>query len=145
MSKLEHLNFSLVNWLSDAAEIMALRKKVFVVEQHFDKEVICDQFDSQCFHILVKDIHNNTIACGRLLHNGRIGKIAVVLNHRNQGIGTRILTQLIKLAKSNNIKNLSLNTETELSHFYNHQNFNNDGPVYMKQGIPFQKMTKKLA
>jgi len=145
MPNFEDYEFSQVSWLVGAANIMALRKKVFVIEQHFDKEVICDQYDNDCYHILVKDHSMQPIACGRLTTGGHIGKIAVVLTHRYNGIGKKILHKLIELAEINHIYNLSLNTETELSEFYNHQNFHTDGPVYMKQGIPFQKMCKKLA
>ncbi|MGX5174163.1 GNAT family N-acetyltransferase [Aliikangiella sp. IMCC44653] len=136
--------FAQVSWATSANEILEVRKKVFVVEQRFDKEVLCDCFDNDCYHILAYK-GDEIIACGRLTPDGRVSKIAVLINHRGSGVGSSILTQLITLAKKLKIKNLTLNAETDLVHFYDQQSFEVDGPVYMKQGIPYQRMRKYLA
>lgn len=145
MSKLEHFKFKQVTWQFASPEILKIRQKVFVIEQRFDKEVICDQYDNDCYHILVRDKSDKAVGCGRLIPDGRISKIAVLIGFRGKGLGTNILTHLISIAKKKNIPNLTLNAETELVHFYDQQKFHIDGPVYMKQGIPFRRMTKKLA
>jgi len=137
--------FDTVKWLAAAADIMEIRKKVFVVEQRFDKEVLCDQFDHNCYHVLVRDRRGECVGCGRLIPDGRIGKIAVLINHRGNGIGSGILRKLIKIAQRKQIANLALNAETELTAFYDQQKFHADGPVYMKQGVPYQRMIKRLA
>lgn len=138
-------HLSNVSWLSAAGEIMQIRQKVFVVEQRFAKESICDRHDNNSFHILVKNHKGQSVGCGRLSPSGRVGKIAVLINERGQGIGTAILNQLVNLAKKQNIINISLNAEAELSDFYFQQHFHIDGPVYMKQGVPYQRLIKKLA
>ncbi|MET1253752.1 GNAT family N-acetyltransferase [Aliikangiella maris] len=137
--------FQRVSWQSAANDIMEIRKKVFVIEQRFPKEVVCDQFDNSSYHLLVTDAEDTPVGCGRLIPNGRVGKIAVLINHRGHGVGTQILNHLINIAQENNIQNLTLNAETDLVHFYDQQQFHIDGPVYMKKGVPFHRMTKKLA
>lgn len=134
-----------VDWLTAASEIMDIRRKVFVIEQRFDKEVICDMYDHDCCHILVSTEDGEFVGCGRLVADGRVGKIAVLINHRGNGIGTNILSSLINIAKNRHIENLVLNAEKELTPFYDQQEFHADGPVYMKSGVPYQRMSKRLA
>ena len=144
MSVLKPYEYVQVNWLSESDEIMRIREKVFIIEQRFGKETLIDHQDSNSFHLLVSDNKGRAIACGRLTKNGRIGRIAVNIDHRGSGIGTMMLNKLIKIAEQNEINNLTLNTETELTHFYDQQHFQTEGPVYMKQGVPFQRMRMNL-
>ena len=134
-----------VDWLSAATDIMDIRRKVFVVEQRFDEAVVFDEHDSQSFHVLVTDDFGIPVGCGRLVPDGHIGKIGVLINHRAHGIGSGILSKLIDIAKKNRIFNLNLSTETELTGFYDHLKFHAVGPVYMKQGVPYQRMTKRIS
>ena len=134
-----------LKWYQAAGDIVEIRKKVFVVEQRFDMNKICDSLDDRSFHVIALDLQNNPIGSGRLTPAGRIGKIAVLINHRGRGIGTQILSELINIAKARDIEVLSLNAEAGLVNFYDQQKFYVDGPVYMKQGIPFQRMAKRLA
>ncbi|TQV84439.1 GNAT family N-acetyltransferase [Aliikangiella coralliicola] len=141
----ETLHFKEVDWSTAAGDIMEIRKRVFVIEQRFEKEILCDNRDDNSYHILVTNNNKEPIACGRLCPNGRIGRIAVLMNYRGKGIGTMVLAKLIKIAEKSSIPSLSLNVETDLSPFYDQQKFYADGPVYMKQGVPHQRMTKRLA
>ncbi|TQV77131.1 GNAT family N-acetyltransferase [Aliikangiella marina] len=138
-------HYDKVSWLNAADEIMEVRRKVFVIEQRFSKEIVCDHVDHKCFHILVRDQDNQPIGCGRLSPTGRVSKIAVTINHRGYGVGSEILSELIHLAKQSHINNLTLNAETDLTHFYFQKKFSVDGPVYMKQGVPHQRLVKRLA
>ena len=141
----ETLHFQEVEWSTAAGDIMEIRKRVFVIEQRFEKEILCDNRDDNSYHILVNNNHGDPIACGRLCPNGRIGRIAVLMNYRGRGIGTEVLGKLVDIAEKIGIPSLSLNVETDLSPFYDQQKFHADGPVYMKQGVPHQRMTKRLA
>jgi predicted GNAT family N-acyltransferase len=145
MASLEPYEYVQVNWLEESDQIMRIREKVFIIEQRFSKETLIDHLDSDSFHLLVKNSKGKSVACGRLNKRGRIGRIAVMIDHRGAGIGTMILNKLIKIAEKNKIRNLTLNTETELTHFYDQQKFYVDGPVYMKQGVPFQRMIMRLS
>lgn len=145
MFKNYQYQYNQVDWLTAAGEIMEIRQKVFVIEQRFDKEVVCDGHDQDCFHILVSDQKGGSVGCGRLVGDGKIGKIAVLINHRGHGIGTNILASLINIAEIRHIDNLILNAEKELTPFYDQQEFHADGPVYMKSGVPYQRMSKRLA
>lgn len=145
MPKQMGLNFKEVDWSEACDAIRSIRYKVFVIEQHFENKMLEDRHDPYCHHILVTDDNQAPIGCGRLNQDGRIGRIAVVMSHRGHGVGTNLLGQLIKIARQSHIPRLSLNAETDLSHFYDQQQFLADGPVFMKQGVPHQRMTKRLA
>jgi len=143
-STLKDFDFVQVNWQIASLEIMQIREKVFIIEQRFDKETLIDKDDPNSFHILVKDKSGKSVACGRLNQMGRIGRIAVLIGQRGAGIGTMLLSKLIRIAEKSKINTLTLNTETDLTHFYDQQKFHVDGPVFMKQGVPFQRMRMSL-
>ncbi len=145
MSTLKSFEFVQVKWAAASSDIMQIREKVFIIEQRFGKETLIDKDDPKSFHILVLNKSGKTVACGRLNPNGRIGRIAVLIDHRGSGIGTMLLSKLIRIAEKRKITTLTLNTETDLTHFYDQQRFHIDGPVYMKQGVPFQRMRMSLA
>ncbi len=138
-------NFKVVEWEDESEAILSIRQMVFILEQRFGSNMLIDHNDPFCHHLLVKDQTGDSVACGRINQNGRIGRIAVLINYRNQGIGTYLLSQLIRIGQKNQVASLSLNAETSLSHFYDQQQFSPTGPVYMKQGIPHQKMIKHLS
>lgn len=144
MSNIEAIKFQPVNWASAGAEIIGVRRKVFVVERRFDKKMLFDSFDLESFHLVASNSGEQIIGCGRLTRDGRLGRIAVLIDQRGKGIGTMILGRLIKIAEQNQIKNISLNTERDLVNFYQQQSFAETGPVYMKQGVPYQHMIKHL-
>ena len=145
LSSTGKFDFIQTTWLSSSGEILAVRHKVFMIEQRFGGNVLCDLLDPSCYHIIVKNNIDETIAAGRLTEEGRIGRIAVRLSYRNKGIGSQLLTELVNIGYQNGLKNISLNAELGNTEFYNNQDFAASGPVYMKNGVPHQMLTKKLA
>jgi len=139
------LSYYRVNWSQSSAEILSIRHKVFIIERHFEENVLCDLEDKDCIHLIARNNEGRVVACARLNPNGRISKIAVLLPYRREGIGSRILRELVAIGKQNNIKLVSLNAEIDNKHLYDQQNFSAVGPVYMKQGIPHQMLACKLA
>ena len=138
-------NFEQTSWHESCNEILAVRHKVFMIEQHFDEAILLDSQDANCFHTVVRNVEGMVIAVGRLSTKGRIGRIAVLLPYRGIGIGSKLLTKLVKIGHSHKLSNISLNAELDNMHFYDAQNFMASGPVYMKQGVPHQMLTRKLA
>lgn len=132
-------------WKDSFNEILAVRHKVFMVEQHFSDKVLCDINDNDCFHIIVRDEQEQVVGSGRITEQGRIGRIAVLLSHRGNGLGNKILERLVEIAQQQAISKLSLNAELSERNMYNTHQFAVAGPVFMKQGIPHQMFTRKLA
>ncbi len=145
ISRIKSFTAQQVDWQSASNEILAIRHKVFMIEQHFFVNSLCDSIDPECFHVNVRNKDGMVVATGRLSPQGRIGRIAVLLPYRGAGIGSEILTDLIKIARKNKLPNISLNAELDNRHFYDLQKFSANGPVYMKQGVAHQMLTKQLA
>jgi len=143
--KASTLSYHRVNWKQSSNQILAIRHSVFIIERHYEENILCDLDDKDCIHLIAKNEDGRTIACARLNPNGRISKIAVLLSYRGEGIGSRILRELVAIGKQNKIKLVSLNAEIANKHLYDQQNFSAVGPVYMKQGIPHQMLACKLA
>ena len=131
-------------WLVAADEIMSVRRNVFVFEQRLGKGMVADTWDHECEHILVRSCCQEPIGCGRLSPRGHVGKIAVAIGHRGAGIGSQILDTLTQKARSQTFRNVTLNAEVTLVDFYLQRQFMVDGPVYMKRGIPHQRLVKYL-
>lgn len=137
--------FEQTNWHQSSNEILAVRHKVFMIEQHFGEHILYDVQDLIAFHLTVRNCDGLVIGCGRITKNGRIGRIAVLLPYRGDGIGSKILNQLIALGQCQHINDISLNAELENNHFYRAQSFAAAGPVFMRQGVPHQMYARKLA
>ncbi len=143
--RVKSFKFEQTSWQKSCNEILAVRHKVFMIEQHFDNNVLCDLQDQDCYHLVVKNIEELVIAAGRITPQGRIGRIAVLLPYRRVGIGSKLLSELVKIGHAHKLRDISLNAELDNMHFYDSQNFLASGPVYMKQGVPHQMLTRKLA
>ncbi|MEE4246758.1 MAG: GNAT family N-acetyltransferase [Kangiellaceae bacterium] len=137
-------NFSVdeVNWL-DAQHLLAhVRKSVFGYEQRVPSNIDFDGKDQDCFHVLVTDSSGAAIGTGRMTSKGKIGRVAVLISHRGQGIGSQILEALIAIAKKNNIDMVKLHAQIQAIDFYQRHQFKVQGPVFMEAGIPHQSMLR---
>ncbi len=143
--RIHSFQFERTTWQESSHDILDIRHRVFMIEQHIRDNVLCDLDDNECFHVVVKNPQNDIVACGRITERGRIGRIAVLLPYRGIGIGTKLFQTLIQIGKSKKLKNISLNAELGDQRFYNMQNFTSAGPVFMKQGVPHQMLARKLA
>ena len=133
-------------WTESCNEILALRHKVFTIEQHFtEARTLSDLRDKNCFHLVVRNSEARVVASGRITPKGRIGKLAVLLSYRGLGIGSRILKLLVQVGENQRVDDVSLTAELADREFFDQHKFNISGPVYMKQGVPHQMLTRKLA
>jgi predicted GNAT family N-acyltransferase len=144
-NRIRSFQFQHTTWQESSNDILDIRHRVFMIEQHIRDNVLCDLDDNECFHVVVKNTQGDIVACGRITEEGRIGRLAVLLPYRGMGIGTKLFKTLIDIGKSKNLKNISLNAELGDQRFYNMQQFTSAGPVYMKQGVPHQMLARKLA
>ncbi len=144
-NRIRSFQFQHTTWQESSNDILDIRHRVFMLEQHIRDNVLCDLDDNECFHVVVKNTQGDIVACGRITEEGRIGRLAVLLPYRGMGIGTKLFKTLIDIGKSKNLKNISLNAELGDQRFYNMQQFTSAGPVYMKQGVPHQMLARKLA
>ena len=133
----------------DFSEAMKVRVPVFVEEQGVPQERELDDFDKLSYHaVLYED--EFPIACGRLYINkkentAKLGRVAVLKDHRRQGYGLMTCKKLINIAQTQGIKSIILHAQTHSVPLYERLGFKKSGGEFLEENIPHYKMTKELS
>jgi len=126
----------LVDWSARADRLREIRRVVFVEEQRVPAELELDGLDPECAHVLAEDARGEAIGTGRLLQDGRIGRMAVLATWRNRGIGTRLLHALMEAARAQGLHEVHLHAQQNARAFYERHGFMIEGEPYLEAGIP---------
>jgi ribosomal protein S18 acetylase RimI-like enzyme len=98
-----------------------------------------DKHDDSAFH-LVALYNDKVIGSARLRELspelGSIAYVAVLPEFQNQGIGTKLIEQLIEKAKEQNLQTLRLMTRLSALGFYKRLGFSAQGTSFDYLGIP---------
>ena len=135
---------AIVDWDNYHAVILAIRRTVFVVEQGVSEALEIDPHDRRHTHALAFDEGGNGIATGRLLADGRIGRMAVLEAWRGRGVGGAVLQRLLDTAGARGLKRVALNAQVSARAFYAARGFVECGEVFMEAGIEHIAMTRAL-
>jgi predicted GNAT family N-acyltransferase len=130
-------------WPDEEAALAALRTTVFVQEQQVPREIEWDGRDSEAWHVLAV-AGDDPVGCGRLLPDGRIGRLAVLPTLRGSGIGARMLEALIAIARRQGFASLYLHAQIGALAFYERQGFTADGDIFEEAGIQHRNMSLAL-
>ncbi|MBI5135725.1 MAG: GNAT family N-acetyltransferase [Nitrospirae bacterium] len=133
-----------VTWAARRGELAAIRRAVFVDEQHVPENLEWDGLDEAARHVLALAPGGAPIGCGRLLADGHIGRMAVLAAHRGRGVGTALLNALLGLARADGHRTVFLDAQVHAIGFYRRLGFIPDGPEFMDAGIPHRHMTRPL-
>ncbi|GAB3551257.1 GNAT family N-acetyltransferase [Noviherbaspirillum agri] len=128
------------DWDALRADAQPVRYDVFVVEQKVPLEMEWDEMDPRSLHVVAYDSNGRSIATGRLLPDGHIGRMAVRAEVRGQGVGGAILTVLMDEAKRRGDSAVMLNAQTHAECFYARFGFMREGEEFMEAGIPHIQM-----
>lgn len=139
-----HFTILPANWYEHKNQLSLIRRRVFIEEQKVPEELEWDEFDDSSYHVLALDDNNQPIACGRLMTNGQIGRMAVDKQWRNHGIGTAILENILQHAKSMNMANVFLHAQTSAISFYEKNGFKVSSSEFLEAGIPHKTMKRHL-
>ena len=129
------------------ARAYAIRRRVFIEEQHVPEEIELDADDAQAFHALAT-LGGDAIGCGRMLDHGdgevKIGRMAVVPQFRGAGVGRDILRFLMDRARARGLRKAVLHAQLSAEGFYLKEGFRPIGGVFDEAGIAHRKMEKLL-
>ena len=128
----------------DKIALSKIRRKVFIDEQSVPEQLEWDEDDEACSHVLVTDKHNTPIATGRMKPDGHIGRMAVLKDYRNSGIGSAVLKELLKSAVSRNLNHVYLYAQITAIPFYEKQGFKISSDEFMDAGISHKTMQLTL-
>lgn len=119
-----------------------VREIVFIEEQGVPRDIEWDDRDATSEHVLALDGEGVAIGTGRLLADGHIGRMAVLADWRDKGVGRALLERLFEEARRKGMRQLALNAQTQACGFYRRFGFVEEGPEFMEAGIPHQAMVR---
>jgi len=138
------IRLEVVSWAEKHQELYKIRWTVFVEEQKVPEEVEIDEWEDKSLHVLAYNAHNLPLGCGRLLPNGKIGRMAVMAHARGYGVGKAILLRLVDEARKEGHREIALSAQVHALSFYEKVGFEAHGPVYQEDGIPHKAMKMLL-
>ncbi len=132
---------------------LEVREAVFIAEQGMTEDDP-DEFDRVAFHVLARE-RERAVGTGRLLTAevapgaaaacwGRIGRMAVLPEHRGRGVGQRILAALEEEARRRGLCGIMLHAEVAARGFYERAGYEAAGAVFDEGGLPCLEMRKQL-
>ena len=137
------MRVELMSWEQARPLAAPIRFTVFVEEQRVPAEIELDEHDAACVHAVAFD-GEKPVGTGRLLPDGHIGRMAVLKEARNRGVGALMLAKLMDKAKELGFAEVALSAQIHASRFYRRHGFVEEGAEYMEAGIRHQAMRKPL-
>ena len=134
----------LVDWSGSEPVLMPIRTQVFVIEQGVPVALEKDGRDGDCVHALAESVAGEPIGTGRLMPDGRIGRMAVLASWRGRGVGAAILDALMAEARRRGFREAHLHAQSHAKAFYLRHGFIVEGPEYQEAGIAHVGMRAKL-
>lgn len=132
---------------ADRNVCIAIRKAVFVEEQHVPFELEMDAYDASATHFLLRDNSGTPLATARLVDkNGvaKIGRVAVVHTARGLGLGLALMQAILEAARREGFSEAVLDSQTYALPFYERLGFVAEGDEFDDAGIPHFRMRRTL-
>jgi predicted GNAT family N-acyltransferase len=136
-------SIELMTWEKARADASPIRFTVFCEEQGVPLEIELDEHDPLSIHAVAYE-DGKPVATGRLLPDGHIGRMAVLREWRNRGIGGLILNKLLGRARQRGDREVVLSAQVHAARFYSAHGFVPHGDEYMEAGIRHQEMRRRL-
>ena len=133
------------DWETDQQQLTHVRTVVFIQEQQVPAELEMDGMDAKCQHVKAINCSGEVVGTARLLPNYYIGRMCVLKDYRNMGIGGLMLNHFIDYARHNKIDVLMLNAQISAQSFYQNFGFIADSDIFMEADIEHVHMTLTLA
>ena len=148
-----HLNWKIKHYkeltLNEFHDIIALRLKVFVVEQNCPY-LDLDGKDKRCYHLLCRNGKGDIIATARIIppnisqEYSSIGRVVIINNVRGKGLGHKLMSFSIEFTlKKFGEYPILISAQKHLENYYQKHNFISTGKEYLEDGIPHIKMKFK--
>lgn len=135
----------------DVYELLALRSRVFVVEQqcvYLDP----DGVDRQAWHLLGRDAAGTLVACLRAVDPGikyaepSLGRVITAPEVRRTGLGRVLVVEgLARCAQQWPGRANRISAQSRLERFYASLGYERAGPDYDEDGIPHCEMLRRAA
>lgn len=132
--------------------VFAIRMVVFVEEQAVPAEEELDAYDVSAAHFLVRLSTDPSpagiIGTARLLDKGnglgKIGRVAVLREHRGKGVGALLMQRVEQEARASGYSEIILEAQVHALPFYEKIGYVAEGPVFLDCDIEHRLMRKSL-
>ena len=137
-----NLKVEIVKWIDSQRPLTMIREKVFIDEQKVTPQLEWDGLDEEAIHFLVyKD--EKAIGCARALvieNHMQLGRMAVLKEHRHQGIGSALIEKAITTSKLNQLSSIYISAQCHAIDFYTKFGFEVTSEIYLDAEIPHRDM-----
>ena len=127
------------DWLRDEAALAWIRRRVFIEEQHVPEALEWDGEDHQAQHWLAL-ADGSPIGTVRMRAGGHIGRMAVLKEYRQWGVGSQLLDAAVAAARAQGLPDVHLHAQVQALDFYARHGFVAEGEEFMDAGIPHREM-----
>ncbi|MYD45151.1 MAG: GNAT family N-acetyltransferase [Gammaproteobacteria bacterium] len=127
------------SWPQDRDLLCKVRLEVFVQEQEVPQELELDGLDATAVHFIAL-VDDKPVGTARLLPSGQIGRMAVLIPYRNQGIGGELLRATVARALELGYSPVYLHAQLSAADFYLRHGFQPYGDTFEEADIVHQAM-----
>lgn len=141
---MEDVTVKVVETEEELEAAISVRFRVFVGEQSIPADEELDEDDSVATHAIAL-CRGIVVGAGRVVYRdgaARIGRMAVELEWRRQGIGGRLLQFLEEEARSQGVTDWVLHSQIYVRSFYAAHGYEEKGAVFLEVDIPHVLMCK---
>jgi len=128
------------------AQAFNIRRRVFQDEQGVPAEDEFDADDDRAVHVLA-DIGGAPVGTGRIVFHAtyaKIGRMAVLTEHRRSGVGRALMDALVGVAAAQRCRQLVLHAQVHAIPFYDALGFQIVSEEFEEAGIPHRRMQRAL-
>ncbi|MBJ3763296.1 GNAT family N-acetyltransferase [Maribius pontilimi] len=130
----------------DVETCRALRRAVFIEEQHISEADEWDDLDADALHLLARE-NGLPVGTARIFiegDTGKIGRVCVLATQRGSGLGRDLMEHALDVLRKRDVKIAKLGAQLPVLEFYRALGFEAEGPIYDDAGIPHRDMTRAL-
>lgn len=142
------VDVALGTWAERGEAATAIRRQVFIEEQHIPADMEWDAADTSCLHALARNRFGLPLATGRLLEHvpgvAKIGRMAVLRPMRGTQIGRQVLDALMAEAKKQGYREVLLHAQLSAENFYLRAGLQRRGQPFEEAGIGHVEMVRAL-
>ena len=136
------VTISLVSWSDRQADLISVRRSVFIEQQNVPEEIEIDGRDPDCYHVLACDRSGRAVGTARLDEKGKIGRMAVLPEYRGMGIGAGMLEAIMDCGRAEGITDFRLSAQIAAIGFYRKMGFETYGEEFWEAGIRHINMSR---
>lgn len=126
-------------WETYRTTLLDIRYRIFTLEQNVAPELDEDGEDPHAIHALAF-VDQQPVGCGRLLLQGRIGRLCVLPEFRRRGIGKALFAFLFEEARKLPVPRVVLHAQLHAVDLYARFGFVVVGEPFLDAGIVHREM-----